>query len=367
MYKTAGKIYPGDWVYFKNHRKWEGPVKVATMDCKRLYAVRANKLLTINVDNVVLAEEDDYQNTVVTEEVEEEGDAAGGAEGAVAATANPAPIPIIGSNSASVPTNVTIPASESTFVPGNESIPSSSPDIGSSPSSATDIGSSPSPAPDIGASPSSVNPPDVSNESGTDKNDSVEVMEMETDGQLVPALGQTFWSRPIRANDVRKMDIVRFKRSSDDNWMTGEVSSRAGKATGIYSNFWNIKNIQTGHQQPEDVAKFTALEKVTIEENAAESEDIATYAMNIPFWRFHEKECVRAKEIELEKFDEFDVYEEVPDNGQKVLGCRWVLTEKFNDGMKCVKARLCIRGDLEDTSDIRTDSPTVHKGNITSC
>ena len=368
LYKTAGQIYPGDWVYFKNHRKWEGPVKVTTMEGKRLYAVRANKLLTINIDNVVLAEEEDYQminqNTDV-EEVEEEGDAAGGAKGVVVATG--ATFVPDGSSPSSAPATIGSPS----LVPDSGSSPSSAPDSGSSPSSAPDGGAissfSPArePVPVLGSdeevSPL-VSPPDIPNESGTDENERVE--EMEIDGQLVPAQGQTFWSRPISANDVRKMDIVRFKRSSDDDWMTGEVSSRAGKATGMYSNFWNIKNIQTGHQQPEDVAKFTALEKITIEENAADSGDIATYAVNIPFWRFHEKECVRAKEVELEKFDEFDVYEEVPENGQKVLGCRWVLTEKFKDGMKCVKARLCIRGDLEDTSDIRTDSPTVRKGNI---
>ena len=54
VFKTSNEINPGDWVYFKNHRKWEGPLKVTTKDGKLIYAVRANKLLTINVDNVFL-------------------------------------------------------------------------------------------------------------------------------------------------------------------------------------------------------------------------------------------------------------------------------------------------------------------------
>ena len=58
------------------------------------------------------------------------------------------------------------------------------------------------------------------------------------------------------------------------------------------------------------------------------------------------------------------MYEEVPDDGQKALGCRFVLTEKFKDDKKVTKARLCIRGDQEDTGSIRTDSPTVKKSNI---
>ena len=34
-------------------------MKVTTVDGKRIYAIRANKLLTINSDNVVLAKSDD--------------------------------------------------------------------------------------------------------------------------------------------------------------------------------------------------------------------------------------------------------------------------------------------------------------------
>ena len=167
-----------------------------------------------------------------------------------------------------------------------------------------------------------------------------------------------------RSTDVRKLDIIRFKRSADEEWTTGEILSRAGKSSEKFSNWWNIKNIQSGHQKPENIEQFAIIEKVTVEENPGQTDEIATYAVNIPFWRFHERECVMAKRTELEKFDEFDVYDEVVDEGQKTIGCRWVLTEKFKEGKKCVKARLCVRGDLEDTQEIRTDSPTVRKGNI---
>ena len=369
LYKTAGEIFPGDWVYFKNHRKWEGPVKVTTVDGKRLYAIRANKLLTINIDNVVLAKDEDVQvmdqNNIVTNDV----------EGGNADNASVTDPPDDSTPTTSVPTQIIHPTTvdhsvSAPSVDHNVSAPSADHSI-SAPSVEHSV-SAPSAERSVSAttadqSVSSVAAEvDVLNDPITDVSDEGEQMEVETEdqGQIRPDPGQSFWSRPIGANDVRKLDIVRFKRSPVDDWMTGEVHSRAGKATGMYSNFWNIKDVQTGHQKPEDVAKFTALEKITVEESAVENGDIATYAVNIPFWRFHEKECLKAKENELEKFDEFDVYEEVPENGQKVLGCRWVLTEKFKDGKKCVKARLCIRGDLEDTTDIRTDSPTVRKGNI---
>ena len=78
-----------------------------------------------------------------------------------------------------------------------------------------------------------------------------------------------------------------------------------------------------------------------------------------------EAQCQEAKEEELSRFDEFDVYEEVEDEGQITLGTNWVLTEKIKDGKTITKARLTIRGDQEDeTEQIQTDSPTVRKQNI---
>ena len=55
VYARREDIQRGDWVYYKNKTKrWEGPVKVAARDGKLLYAVRAGRLLTINLDHAVL-------------------------------------------------------------------------------------------------------------------------------------------------------------------------------------------------------------------------------------------------------------------------------------------------------------------------
>ena len=62
--------------------------------------------------------------------------------------------------------------------------------------------------------------------------------------QIHPTAAQTFWSTPIGPTDVRKLDIIRFKRSADEEWTTGEILSRAGKSSGKFRNWWNIKNIQ---------------------------------------------------------------------------------------------------------------------------
>ena len=64
---------------------------------------------------------------------------------------------------------------------------------------------------------------------------------------------------------------------------------------------------------------------------------------------------------ELNKFEVFYAYEQVSDQGQQRLGTNWVLVEKIKDGKPIVKARLTIKGDLEDTEDVKTDASSVKK------
>ena len=68
------------------------------------------------------------------------------------------------------------------------------------------------------------------------------------------------------------------------------------------------------------------------------------------------KLCQEAKEHELENFDQYDVYEEIEDSGQHVIGTRFVLTEK-SDGT--IKARFVIKGFQEDL--IQSGSPTASR------
>ena len=42
--------------------------------------------------------------------------------------------------------------------------------------------------------------------------------------------------------------------------------------------------------------------------------------------------------VELENWKHLDVYSEVEDNGQVCVCTRWVVTEKYKDGEKVVKA-----------------------------
>ena len=76
------------------------------------------------------------------------------------------------------------------------------------------------------------------------------------------------------------------------------------------------------------------------------------------------EEVKEAQSNELKRWQEYQVYEEVDDEGQPAINLRFVITEKTVGTERTVKARLVAKGYEEDTSDIRTDSPTVSKENI---
>ena len=69
---------------------------------------------------------------------------------------------------------------------------------------------------------------------------------------------------------------------------------------------------------------------------------------------------------EIEKYESFEAFEEVADNGQERLPVKWVVSRHEMDGKnQPLKARLCIRGDLEREKDkVRSDSPTAGKDTI---
>jgi hypothetical protein len=81
--------------------------------------------------------------------------------------------------------------------------------------------------------------------------------------------------------------------------------------------------------------------------------------VTIPRIRHGESDCVKAKEVELNKLKEFDTFVEVEDNGQTRITTTWVLWWKGD----IIRARLVARG-FEETESIRSDSPTVDKSSI---
>ena len=161
------------------------------------------------------------------------------------------------------------------------------------------------------------------------------------------------------------------KISFEENGETvqARVISRAGKSSGKFNNWWNVRVIGSTHVQVKNLAEVGELQ--VVEETSAvaevdkeDMEEEETFVVVIPRYLHAEQRCKDAKEVELGKYDVYDVYEEVKDEGQKKVGTNWVLTEKIKEGNNIVKARLTIRGDQEEIGDIRKDSPTVRTGNV---
>ena len=78
------------------------------------------------------------------------------------------------------------------------------------------------------------------------------------------------------------------------------------------------------------------------------------------------KDVEKAMKDEISKFESFEAFKKVKDEGQYAIKTRWVYSEHDDQskGYK-VKSRLCMRGDTEEnTEKIRVDSPTAHKDSI---
>ena len=75
-------------------------------------------------------------------------------------------------------------------------------------------------------------------------------------------------------------------------------------------------------------------------------------------------EAPKAMEDEIKKFESFDAFEKVNDEGQFVIKTRWVFTEHTDEskGYK-LKARLCMRGFQENVNP-QSDSPTIAKESL---
>ena len=80
--------------------------------------------------------------------------------------------------------------------------------------------------------------------------------------------------------------------------------------------------------------------------------------------RHNEQKSRDAKVKEFKKWDDFKVYEELEFEGQDIIGTTWMPIEKNIYSKLDVKFHLCVRGDLEKSSKIRTESPTGNKTSI---
>ena len=146
-------------------------------------------------------------------------------------------------------------------------------------------------------------------------------------------------------------DNIRYKKSESSEWESAVVINRAGKQTSKSGKNKYCVNVKPADNSPAtciDLQKTHSWEYLPVEK---------VNVVTIPNEQHDGPECVNAKQKELAASREFDVYEEVPDEGQFRISTTWVMTKKMMNGEYGVKARLVARG-FEETQHIISDSPT---------
>ena len=143
---------------------------------------------------------------------------------------------------------------------------------------------------------------------------------------------------------------VRYKLP-DNDWKTAKVLSVQPKQTGKYKDWINVH--VDGEEDPicvnwDHVDEWSELpypeQALILTKDQAVSQEV-----------------LDAKNREFDNMKRNDVFEIIPFDGQNTISSRWIITEKFKDGERIVKARLVARGFEEDSSDMAKDSPTCSR------
>ena len=173
-----------------------------------------------------------------------------------------------------------------------------------------------------------------------------------------PSTPRSNTSGKINHGLLKRDSKIMYKTQDDDEWTRVTVVSRAGKATGKYKHNWNV--LKDGEEVPVELDFENQVYEWKFQDlySTDEIQQCEIYLAQV------NKEVDDAKHMELENWKREEVYEEVSDEGQEAMSVRWVVTPKIVDGEKRTKARLVARGFEEDTSNLRTDSPTCMKDSL---
>ncbi|CAC5411358.1 unnamed protein product [Mytilus coruscus] len=168
--------------------------------------------------------------------------------------------------------------------------------------------------------------------------------------------------QPVRTKENKTKDIphvgenIVYKMKENDTWVKAKVVSKGGKSTG---KNWAYLNLQ---DENEDAQVGIDFAKDVQEWRTAQDVDEVN-AVVVPQSRHNENQVKHAKQLEMDNWKSFNVYDEIPYSGQKLMSTRWVITEKEMNGKRKVKARLVVRG-FEEENEVTSDSPTIHKESL---
>ena len=132
--------------------------------------------------------------------------------------------------------------------------------------------------------------------------------------------------------------MIRCKFIDDEEEKTLRVVSRGGKATSINRQWYNVYNSEDGE------GKMFSINWERIEKWKSLPEEILISTNNQDY------ETLEAKHRELQNWTDYQVYDEVEDSGENYITVQWVITQKYENEKRLVKARLVARGFQEDRS-----------------
>ena len=168
-----------------------------------------------------------------------------------------------------------------------------------------------------------------------------------SDGQATTPNSETDIPAPSACILPKKNSTLLAKTNGDDEYQRIKVIGRGGKASGKYNSYVNVLDETNNELKCIDWNGVKDWRELPSEEVLISDE-------------FKPDDLLAAKFKEIEKWNEYEVYTEVEDVGQKSISTRWVNTVKEG----AIKSRLVARG-FEDTElKERVDSPTCEKSNL---
>ena len=187
---------------------------------------------------------------------------------------------------------------------------------------------------------------DVESDTVEDRADNVVAGDVSEDA--VTASGEVFEDSSVRPS---RNSYVKYQLQNDDDWYMAKVLSYQPKQTGQYRDWLNV--LVDGQDAPicvnwDHVVSWSELPYPEQALILTRDQEVA-------------QEVVDAKNVELENMLRNDVFQVVTFANQPTVSSRWIITVKYKNGRRIVKARLVARGYEEDSSAMRKDSPTCNR------
>ena len=146
--------------------------------------------------------------------------------------------------------------------------------------------------------------------------------------------------------------LVECKQSSDSDWQRLRIVSRGGKKGGKNSQWWNVYDADSENSEIFSVNWDDVVEWKSVPEEVC----LNTRSCDDPA-------VLEAKMNELENWKKFKAYEEVIKADQNYLTTQWVITSKYDNAKRVIKARLVARG-FQETDEVQKDSPTASRESL---